>query len=399
MRLDAAGVRFAGLAVLALVLAGGCATRAPGWQDGADCDFADTDFSGSFPGGALAGCRQTGPHAFTLAIEPEAVPINPSPWYAFDIASETPQRLTLTLDYGDYRHRYAPKVARGSEWMPLDTDVLTSEGGTRARFHIEVPAGVTRVAAQEILTLADESAWARKVAAATRLELDVLGDSAEGRPIPVLTGGEAEVGTLVIIGRQHPPEVTGAYALHAFVERLLADEPLAARFRERFALVIVPMLNPDGVARGHWRLDTAGIDLNRDWGPFERPETRLVRHLLGELFASGAAPVLVLDFHSTTRDVLYTQPDDADGERAWFPRAWHEAINARLEGPSVARNAAHNPGKPTLKSWVQHAHGIPGITFEIGDATPRPRIEALGRIAAEEAMCLLLAGRSGAPAG
>ena len=195
-------------------------------------------------------------------------------------------------------------------------------------------------------------------------------------------------------GRQHPPEVTGALALRAFVERLAADDSLAERFRDEYGLFVVPLLNPDGVVRGNWRYDAAGTDLNRDWGPFARPETRLVRDALTE-----RDPVLVLDFHSTTRDVLYTPVDEAPLTRAWFPAAWHAAINRRLEGPPLARGAAHNPGNPTLKSWAAEALRVPGITFELGDATDAQRIETLAAIAAEEAMKLLLERRALSAAG
>lgn len=374
---------------VSLLLAAGCAAPERDWQRGPECTYGRTTFSASFPGGRLDGCRQTAPNAFTLAIEPEGTPINPSPWYAFDVVSDEAQLLAFTLDYGDFAHRYPPKVktGQGSGWAPLGTPLSTSDRRTRAHFAFDAPAGVSRIAAQEVVTLVDESAWVRNLARTTSLEEGELGLSAEGRPIPSLTGGTAPSGTLVITGRQHPPEVTGAFALRVFVERLSEDEPLAERFRGQYAIFVVPMLNPDGVARGHWRFDASGSDLNRDWGPFERPETRLVRDAL-----AGLSPVLILDFHSTTRDVLYTPPDDADVELAWFPPAWHAAINARLDGPPLARGAAHNPGNPTLKSWALTAHGIPAITFEVGDATSRERIDAMARIAAEEAMRLLLDG-------
>lgn len=36
-------------------------------------------------------------------------------------------------------------------------------------------------------------------------------------------------------------------------------------------------MNPDGVDNGHWRHYAGGIDLNRDWANFNRPETRAVK--------------------------------------------------------------------------------------------------------------------------
>src|SRR3546814_1987601 len=65
-----------------------------------------------------------------------------------------------------------------------------------------------------------------------------------------------------------------------FVDELAADSPLARDFRERTLVIVLPLLNPDGVVEGNWRGNINGQDLNRDWGPFTQSETRAVRDLL-----------------------------------------------------------------------------------------------------------------------
>ena len=121
-----------GRALIALIACVAWLAAAPGCagSPGAPaCAFADVTFEASFDGARLGGCPQAGPDTYVLSIEPEARPINPSPWYAFDVLSEVPQRIVITLDYGDYRHRYPPKVRRGaSTWTPLASPVETGVG-------------------------------------------------------------------------------------------------------------------------------------------------------------------------------------------------------------------------------------------------------------------------------
>ena len=108
-------------------------------------------------------------------------------------------------------------------------------------------------------------------------------------------------------------------AFMAFAEKLLelyvnAHEDQNAQVIEFFRqhmIVFVPLLNPDGVQEGYWRHNLRGTDLNRDWFDQAQPETQSVIRYLGNLQNQGKEVVLHIDFHSTRRDVLYTQmPDD-----------------------------------------------------------------------------------------
>ena len=62
------------------------------------------------------------------------------------------------------------------------------------------------------------------------------------------------------------------------------------RALHRYVFKLVPMLNPDGVYRGHYRADTLGQNLNRCYGeatPTRHPSVYAVRALIQQLHARG----------------------------------------------------------------------------------------------------------------
>jgi hypothetical protein len=62
-----------------------------------------------------------------------------------------------------------------------------------------------------------------------------------------------------------------AEAYRAFV--VMQQDDQAAGFPRKAPHRAGANANPDGVDKGHWRLNDGGVDLNRDWGPFTQPET------------------------------------------------------------------------------------------------------------------------------
>lgn len=382
--------------VLGVVLSSASAQPAA-WTS---CNLGDIRIEADFPEARANGCYRQSKDAVAVLIMPERAGVNPSPWYAFRIRSDEPRRLHATLVYGESKHRYWPKLSRdGRHWQHLSAErVREAEDGATATLEIDVGPEPVWIAAQELWPEERYESWLAGLSGRADVSRSLLGWSGQRRPIHMIATDAAQrrPGTVVLVGRQHPPEVPGAFALQPFVEAVLDDSELSRRFRAAFRLVVVPNLNPDGVALGHWRQNAGGMDINRDWGPFTQPETQLMRDLLASIDQDPATRLtMFLDFHATREDVFYTQRDEDPVEPPFFERRWLARLQERMPGYAVNRKPGHQAGLPTAKTWVYEAYGIPSVTFELGDGTPRELIATLAEQAARAMMETLL---DGAPA-
>ena len=68
---------------------------------------------------------------------------------------------------------------------------------------------------------------------------------------------------IVIGARVHPGEIPGSHVMTGIIDELTSDSEFAVLLRNTFVFYIFPIFNPDGVSRGHYRVDTNGINLNR----------------------------------------------------------------------------------------------------------------------------------------
>ena len=353
------------------------------------CDTGRFAVTAAYPGARANGCRVHGERDVALWIEPEdQPPINPSPWYGFHVrahAGEEPGTLRVALRYAMHEHRYAPWTSiDGESWQTLPADArLVGEDG--ATLVLRPGRDGLFVSAQENINLDQYRRWREALSARhPELRWQSLGDSVAGRPIWMAETDPDANAYLLLLGRQHPPEVPGALALRSFAEHLLADRvracagaasPRCAFYRQH-SIVLIPNLNPDGVALGHWRHNLGGTDLNRDWGPFTQPETQAVQALVDRWLADGRKPRLVLDYHATHRNVFYTQMLPDTTEPPAFAARWLRAARASgdvydfEEAPRALSESA------TAKNYFYRRFGVPAITYEVGDATDRSAIAA-----------------------
>lgn len=327
--------------------------------------------------------------SFQINILPENKPVNPSPWYAFKIWSSENRNLFITLNYGKEQHRYAPKLSNDGRHWYQGPPVSYNPDSTKVSFAVKVSSDTLIIAAQELMPAAVNQQWVDSLANLPYVHSQVIGYSLQGRPLTAMTtNGSDNRSMVVVLSRQHPPEVTGYMAMQQFVETLMGNSEQAQAFRSRYQLVVVPFINPDGVEEGNWRHSAAGVDLNRDWENFLQPETRAVKAFLLRLVKEQQAKVYFgIDFHSTYKDVFYTNTDTAT-HIPGFTNRWLKALGKAIPGFRPNVKPSGNGGNVS-KSWMMRTLGCDALTYEVGDDTPRDMLKRKGRVAAEQLMALL----------
>ncbi|MEJ2585409.1 MAG: M14 family metallopeptidase [Robiginitalea sp.] len=250
----------------------------------------------------------------------------------------------------------------------------------------------TWITAQELYTSTAVKQWVDSLSGKPFISTYEIGKSREGRAMNLMEINEGNSRkALMIISRQHPPEVTGFLAMKSFIETLSGESDQAKAFRKRYTVFDVPLMNPDGVDNGHWRHNLGGIDLNRDWQEFNQPETRAVRDFLKQKSEEGYEFVFGADFHSTWDDIYYPLDSTVTGGEGKIVYDWIQGITERL--PQKKTNISTSDRlTPTMVSRNHFfaAHGMPAIVFELGDNTPRDFLREKGKVAAEELMRLLM---------
>lgn len=360
-------------------------------QPDTHCASPEVLLDAHFETGNLGECTVNADGSFTLSLIPEdAPPINPSPWYAFRASGAPGTEVRVRLEATRGHIRYWPRTSvDGRHWIPLPPEQVAHAGEKSPWMTLtfELDGAYRWVAGQEIIDSWDYQHWIRALDGVDGVSTRLLGQSVEGRPIYLAeTADRPEF--VLLVGRQHPPEVTGAIAMRAFLDTVFADTELARRFRDRFKLGVVPLMNPDGVARGHWRHNVGDKDLNRDWGPFEQPETQAVIGWVEEQEAAGRQLRVMIDFHSTWEDLFYTPPKQEDPPD--FVTLWLDAARARLPDFPFRHVPSTNLEQPNSKNYFIASRGIPAVTYEVGDGTDRDAIRAAAVVFAEEMMRSML---------
>jgi hypothetical protein len=353
------------------------------------CDKGAVRLTAKFEASRMDECQVLADNNYLITITPENTPINLSPWYAFKIEADTPRDITVNIKISGQRdNRYLPKFSPNMKTWSVYPHQYRNK---KLILKVKASAQPVYIAGQEVINNQYYVDWAKKLQKSTQISHQKLGTSQQGRPIYKIESRGESNEWLIILGRLHPPEITGALALFPFVETLLASNPLAENFRKNYNLLVIPNLNPDGVAMGNWRHNANGVDLNRDWISFKQPETKQVHQYLQDLVADGQKIKFAVDFHSTQHDVFYTMPVDYGVENRYFVKHWLGALDKAMPNFDVVQKPGNSPNNGVSKQYFADNYQVHAITYEMGDETNRENINIIAKNASTILMQTLLA--------
>lgn len=350
--------------------------------------------SNNFDGARLSDFKKENDSTALVVINPENEPINNSAYYAFKVWSDTPKQMYFKFQYPEgYAHRYIPKIKKHGIWNSIDTtQVYKNKDFTTIKLK-SIDTIPLIIAAQELQTSKDVEKWyTNLIKGKDYVHLKTFGKSSLGKNLPLLDiykEGKKDKNIIILLTRQHPPEITGYYAFQEFLKTILSESELSNTFLNKYRVLAFPIMNPDGVDLGHWRHNAGGVDTNRDWSVYNQPEIKqLVNFVHKQLKKDKGEIILGLDFHSTYKDVFYTNKIREGTTMPTFVDDWFKALEDNIPNYKV-NEAAGNSKKPVSKGWFLYGHKAVGITYEIGDATPKENIALIGKISAEQMMKIL----------
>lgn len=358
------------------------------------CNTSAVQIDFDFPGAGNLTCEIINSKYIKFFINPETDDsINPSPWFAIR-KSKHSEDIKLEFDYKNYQHRYDPKISNDKKiWKKINqTNILKDENGKIIIINFSPSNEKEYISSQELITEDWYNDWFNYLGGLEKVKSELIGLSVLKKPITMFFVEENTNNPyILILGRQHPPEVTGAIAIKSFVNELISKNDLSESFLDNYNIIFVPLMNPDGVENGYWRYNENKKDLNRDWGIFSQPETKSVNNKLIN-FKDDKKIEVFIDFHSTYKNIFYISDISESHKLQNFLKNWLNNSKPDLLKIDYDYKIVNSmsPDNGVSKNYIFNTYNIPSVTYEVSDVEDRDKIKKSSSILSKKLMQSLL---------
>jgi hypothetical protein len=286
-------------------------------------------------------------------------------WYYFRV--DGAPRKEMTLDIVDLPGEYNYKPNRGAitkdtppvisydqrTWKHIETFEYDA-GEPKLRLRVTPAAARFWIAHTPPYTAANLARLRAEAIRHPDFREDVIGKTAGGRDLVLWTIASADSDrkkkTVWLMFRQHSWETGSSWAGEGAVRGLLRDH-------ENIVWKILPLCDPDGVARGGVRFNANGYDLNRNWdieNAAKMPEIAAQRSAVREWIRSGHSVDLFFSLHNTeTSEYLDGPPAGGRPLAERFFRTLSEETSFAPTRPLQYSDTTTTPGMAGRMTVVQ----------------------------------------------
>ena len=223
------------------------------------------------------------------------------------------------------------------------------EPGQTVRFAVTIP-----------YTQANLAAFVRRHQQNPHFQASMLTQTRAGREVELIQIGTPGKGRQAVLMtcRHHACETIASYLLEGILDAAMSDTAEGRRFRDRFVLYAVPLVDKDGVEEGDQGKNRAPHDHNRDYGDGSiYRSVQAIKMLAVEKKINALldlhCPTLVMDIHQR---FYFAGPSDAPDNNLATVTRYAEAIRSNL--PEGAPSGPVVQLKPTDKDRHKHCSGF-----------------------------------------
>jgi hypothetical protein len=346
-----------------------------------------------FEGGALGKVEQVSETHFRLAVKGESDQDGrnrQANWYYLRVDGASSKPLTLDIVNLPGEYNYQPNKGAITQDTPpfISFDGVQWEHVKTFEYDPREPKLVLHIQPRgSRFWIAHCPPYTNETLAKLRNDIrgnadfheEVIGRTAGGRNLFLWTIAHGESKgkhTIWLMFRQHSWESGSSWVGEGAIRTLLGPSAASKRLRDQVIWKIIPLCDPDGVARGGVRFNANGFDLNRNWDvvdPARMPEITAQRNAVGRWLKAGNRIDLLLTLHNTETGEYLEGPPDDGGNGQFKPLA--ERAFGILNGetsfaptrPLTFAEKTTTPGKVGRMNVTQGLYadfGIAGFVME-----------------------------------
>lgn len=350
-----------------------------------------------FEGGSVGKVEQVSGTHFRCGVAGQADQDNrnrQASWYYFRIDGAKGKEITITLTNlrGEYNYKPGglcvrddtPPVvsADGKTWRHVGERIAMEKD--EATFRVTPDSDAFWIAHIEPYPASRLDRFLDEIRGSPHLKDEVFGKTVEGRDLHLLTitdpaaESAAPPPTVWLMCRQHAWETGTSFVGEGAIRWLLSEE--AAPLRKTFVFKILPMMDPDGCARGGVRFNRNGYDVNRNWDSAD-PENPESRRLMPEICAAKkvlhAFSGLFLTLHNqeTGEWMSSSAKNKPIADRFFAALRDGSTFNPSESGPRPP-GAKPAPGRASVYEYLDAQRGLSAFLLEQGIT----RSSKLGRL-------------------